>query len=598
MTTSSIGTPDAAPGLIEKLSGLTLFDGIEPRLLEAIASEFDWFSLPGGQLLFRQGDRDDSLYVVLSGRLGAFLPNDEGKEVLVRQMPRGETVGEMAVLSGEPRSATVIALRDTEVVRLSKSAFDKLIDAHPKSLRFVTDLLVRRLREPPRLAPATQAPRTIAIFPFNRDLAASSFTRTLAQTFAELGLKSNVLDHTSVDRPIEWFNALEEAHDVVLYQADAEESEWTSHCLRQADRVVLLAEATRPPAFVPPSIEAALNNPRRAVVELVLYRDQSVSPAETISLLKLVEVTQHHHVRRQVPRDFRRLARMLTGRAMGMVLSGGGARALTHIGVIRALREAGIELDLFGGASMGAIIAGGVALDWDDRILLERMKDAFGFTNPVGDYTVPLIALARGRKATGLFRKHFGEALIEDCSYPYFCVSANLTKGVLKVHRTGPIWWAVRASVAIPGVLPPMIEGSDILIDGGLVNNLPIDIMSEMRRGPIIAADASNDYGFKATVDDIDHRPLWQLFSHARQGTPNILRLLMASGTIGGHLQLKRMRGQVDLLFQPPLEEVSMLDWKAFDFTVNAGYRHTMEVLEKRKGVLFAGANHSQAAPG
>ncbi len=588
VTSIGVSSTEVAPGLLEKLIGLALFEGIETQLLATIAAEFEWFSLPGGQLLFRQGDKDDSLYVVLSGRLGAFLRNDEGKEILIRQMPAGETVGEMAVLSGEPRSATVLALRDTELVRLSKQAFDKLIDEHPRSLRFITDLLVHRLREPPRLAPSTDAPRTIAIFPFNRELAASGFVRSLAKAFEELGLKAMLLDHTSVGRPIEWFNALEDDHDVVLYAADAEETEWTRHCLRQADRVVLLAEATRPPAFLPASIEAALNNPRRAQIELVLYRDQSVTPSHTISLLKLLKVAQHHHVRRQVPRDFRRVARMLSGRAIGIVLSGGGARALAHIGVLRALHEAGVELDLFGGVSMGSIVAAGAALEWDDKVLLERMHDAFFVVNPVGDYTLPMIALTRGRMATKLFRKHLGENLIEDCAYPYYAISVNLTKSQVQVHRTGPLWWTARASVAIPGVLPPVIDGSDILVDGGVLNNLPVDVMSEMRRGPIVAVDLSGDFGFKATIDDIDHRPLWQLVRHARQGTPNIVRVLMAAGTIGSQSQTKMLRSQVDVLLSPSLAGISMLDWKSFYSTVDAGYRYAMEILEKKKGVLFS----------
>ncbi len=587
ISTRLILEPEAAPGLIEKLANLPLFHSIDPAVLETIASGLEWFSLPGGQLLFRQGDHDDSLYVVLSGRLGAFLIDDEGKEVLIRQMPTGETVGEMAVLSGEPRSATVVALRDSELIRLSKAAFDQLVDAHPKALRFVTDLLVRRLREPPRLSASAAAPKTIAIFPLNRELAASGFARALAKAFAENNLDATVLDHTSVERPVEWFNNVEDAHDVVLYEAEAEDSEWTRLCLRQADRVVLLVEASRPPSFITPTFEAALNNPRRALVELVLYRDESVAPYQTISTLKLFGAGQHHHVRRQAPRDFRRLARMLTGRAIGLVLSGGGARGMAHIGVVRALREAGIELDLFGGTSMGSIVAACGALEWDDKVLRERMHEAFAIENPVGDYTVPMISLARGRKATGLFRRHFREELIEDCPCTYFCVSANLTKGVLKIHRTGPLWLATRASTAIPGVLPPVIEGSDILIDGGIMNNLPIDVMSDMRRGPILAVDVSSDYGFEATIDDIDHRPLWQLVSHARQGTPNILRLLMAAGTISGYSQVKKLRGHVDLLIEPPLGGVSMLDWKSFDFTIDAAYRHTMEVLEKKKGVLI-----------
>ncbi|HKN01145.1 MAG TPA: patatin-like phospholipase family protein [Candidatus Binataceae bacterium] len=576
--------------LIKKLAALPLLEGVEHHLLEAIATQCDWFSLPGGQLLFRQGDKDDSLYVVLSGRLGAFLRNDEDKEVLIRQMPAGETVGEMAVLSGDPRSATVLALRDTELVRLSKPAFDRLIDEHPRSLRFITDLLVRRLKEPPRLAASTGAPKTVAFFPLDRELAASGFARSFVKAFEELGLKACVIDNSSAERPIEWFNALEEIHDMVLYEADIEVSRWTRLCLRQADRVVLLTDARRPLSHVPPAFEAALNNPRRASVELVLYRDKrSVAPSQTLALLTLFDIGQHHHVREDVPRDFRRLARMITGRAIGLVLSGGGARGLAHIGVIRALRESGIEVDLFGGASMGSIIAAGAALEWDDQILSEHIRAAFSDTNPIGDYTIPLIALARGRKATSLFRRHFGEQQVEDCPCPFYCVSANLTTGLLKVHRTGPIWLAMRASAAIPGVLPPVIEGSDILVDGGILNNLPIDVMSEMRRGPIIAIDTSRDYGFKATIDDLDRRSLWQLLRHARQGTPNIVRLLMAAGTMSSRAHLKELISHVDLLIEPPLENVSMLDWKAFDFTVDAGYRHTMEILEKKKGVLVSG---------
>jgi len=112
--------------------------------------------------------------------------------------------------------------------------------------------------------------------------------------------------------------------------------------------------------------------------------------------------------------------------------------------------------------------------------------------------------------------------------------------------------------------------------------------MSEMRRGPLIAVDASRDYGFKSTIDELDQRSIWQLLSHARQGTPNILRVLMAASTISSHTQIRKMRSHVDLLIEPPLAEVSMLDWKAFNSTVDAGYRHTMEVLEKKKGLLAA----------
>jgi NTE family protein len=581
-------TIEAPKSLVEKLSALPLLESVEPHLLDAISEEFEWFSLPGGQLLFSQGDTDDSLYVVLSGRLGAFLHGDDGKEILIRQMPAGETVGEMALLSGQPRSATVVALRDSEVARLSKAAFTKLIDEHPKALRFITDLLVRRLRQPPRLAPAAQAARTAAIFPLDRDLAATNFARSFAKAFEELGLKACVIDRNSAARPIEWFNALEEDHDIVLYEADFEPSQWTRHCLRQADRLILLADATRPLTVMPQALDDVTANPRGAPIELVLYCRQSVSPSQTLALLKRFGLTlQQHHVREGVPSDLRRLGRMITGRAIGVVLSGGGARGLSHIGVIRALRESGIEMDLFGGSSMGSIIGAGAAIEWSDEELRGHMREAFFDDNPVSDYTVPLISLVRGRKTSAFLRSHFGNRQIEDMPCPYFCVSANLTTGQLKIHRTGPLWLATRASVSIPGVLPPVIDGSEILVDGGTLNNLPIDVMSDMKRGPIVAVDVSSDWGFKATIDDIDQRPLRQLLTHARKGTPNIINILIAAGAMSSHAQVRALRNHVDLLIEPPLGDLNMLDWKKFYYAVDAGYRHAMEILEKRKGVLF-----------
>ncbi len=575
-----------------KLAALPLLESIEPHLLGAIAAQFEWFSLPGGQILFREGDEDDSLYVVLSGRLGAFLRNDHGKEILIRQMVSGETVGEMALLSGERRSAMVLAMRNTELVRLSKSAFTRLIDEHPRALRFVTDLLVRRLRDSPRLGALPEPPGTVAVIPLHPATDAAGFVRSFVRAFDELGLKACALDNASSGRSMEWFNSLEETHQMVLYQSDLEPSAWTRLCLRQADLILLLADASQPTAEASPAIWPMLAS-QRAPVELVIFRASRFDgPPKTKALLDRFDMAPHHHVREGVARDLRRLARMITGRAIGVVMSGGGARAFAHLGVLKALREAGMELDLFGGASMGSIVAGGAALEWDDRELGDRMRAAFSDVNPISDYTFPLISLSRGRKASHLLRENFGERLIEDCPCSFFCVSSNLTTSEVKVHRTGPLWLATRSSIAIPGVLPPVVEGSDILIDGGTINNLPIDVMREMRRGPIIAMDVSRAHALRATIDELDDRSLWQLFGHARSGTPNILTLLVSAGTVSSMVQVKLLRSQVDILIEPDLPDIGMLDWKSFHAVVESGYRYTIDLLEKKNGQLFASDPH------
>lgn len=586
------GSMSPTAELKTKLAALPLLEGFDSQSIEALADELVWLSLPGGQCLFRAGDREDSLYIVISGRLGAFLPNDEGQEVLARQMVSGETVGEMAMLSGEPRSASVYAMRDTELVMLSKASFERLMDEHPKTLRFVTDLLVRRLQRPPRPHAAKEAPKTIAIVPLFRG-EVTGFAHSLAQAFKEMHLDAALIDHDLSDRPVGWFNALEDSHDVLLYQADFESTPWSHLCLRQADCVLLVTDSGGEAVTTQLIAESESYVPRRAPVELaIVHGSGSYDDCDTAGMLERLKPRLHHHVRRGDARDFRKLARMLTGRAVGIVLSGGGARGLAHVGVLRALSEAGIEIDLYGGVSMGSIIAGGAALGWDDKTLTAHMRAAFTVDNPISDYTVPMVALVRGRKTSRFLRAHFLDSRIENCPFTYFCISTNVTKGRLKIHRTGPLWLATRASISIPGVLPPVVEGSDILIDGGIMNNLPIDVMSNLRRGPIIAADVTTNYGFQSSIDEIDSRPLWQLVSHARKGTPNILTVLMAAGTISSYAQVRTMRTHVDLLIEPHLSQISMLNWKAFDAVVEIGYQTTMKLIEERKGELSS-ANFS-----
>jgi NTE family protein len=578
---SANGTSSYAPELRGKLKALPILAALDDRSLNALIAKLQWLGVPGGGHLFRKGDLDTSMYIVISGRLGVYLHNEDGEEVLARQMAAGETVGELGLLSGEPRSATVVALRDTELVRLSKDTFDLLIEEHPKTLRFITDLLVRRLQRPPRLRPSVEAPKTVALIPLYKGKA-DDFAHRLAKVLEQLRGRVFLVDDTHSSRTIEWFNALEESHGYVIYQADFEPTAWTQLCLRQADCVLVIADEARD-LIINETLNHVLNK-RADALELVILHD--LLPEQwtgTGALLERVKPKLHHHVRRGNERDYRRLGRMISRQAIGMVLSGGGARGLTHVGVLRALHEAGIEIDLLGGASMGSIVGAAAAVGWDSQELSDHMRAAFTIENPVSDYTLPMIALARGRKTSRFLREHFGERQIEDSLYSYFCVSANLSTRRMKIHRSGPIWRATRASVSIPGVLSPVVDGSDLLVDGGLLNNLPVDVMSDMRRGPIMAVDVSSDSSLRSTIDEIEHRPFWQLFPHARKGTPNIVSILMAAGSIGSEMQLRDMRGLVDLLIEPPLSHIGMLHWKQFDAIVETGYRATISALEDRR---------------
>jgi NTE family protein len=278
--------------------------------------------------------------------------------------------------------------------------------------------------------------------------------------------------------------------------------------------------------------------------------------------------------------DFAHLGRLLTGRAVGLVLSGGAARGLAHIGVIRALHQSGVPIDMIGAASMGSIVAAGLALGWDDGELSHRLRHAFTDSNPVTDYTLPLLSLVKGREVTRRLRENFGEARIENLWRLYYCTSSNLTTGRAKTHRSGLLWRAVRASVAIPGILPPVIDGEEVLVDGGVMNNFPVDVMRELRRGPIIGVDVATKAAPMLTAANVGDGSLaWWIRSGFRR--PAIVNLLMRAGTVSSEAQANSYRQQVDLLLDPPIESIDLMDWHAFDRAVEAGYRSTMEALAR-----------------
>ena len=573
-----------------RLGRLALFKELRPAELDALAGELEWQGLPGGWVLFREGEQDDSLFVVVAGRLGVVTADAEGRETIISHITPGETVGEMALLSGSPRSATVVAMRDSELLRLTKQSFELLAERHPGIMRFITSLLVQRLERTSHRTVAKSSCSTIAIVPLTRSIDPAAFAQALEGALGELGTRVIAVDRREAARDTEWFTAIEEAHDTVLYRADYDPSEWTRLCVRQADRVLLLAEAERPLESQPPALSVMPAAVRGEQIEMVFIHGSGAPTQRIEEMLARFNVGFHYHVRDGRRADVARLARLIAGRAVGLVFSGGGARGFAHVGVMKAFNAAGIPFDMTGGTSMGSMIAGAAALEWEEDETVDHLKRAFVLTNPLSDYTLPLVAVVRGRKVSRLLHEHFGDALIEDCWRPFFCTSSNLTSGQAKIHRLGPIWRAIRASIAIPGVLPPVIENNQILIDGGVINNLPVDVMSAMRRGRVVGVDVAREHVLTTEADDLEGRSLWQLLSAKRRGTPNIIGLLMSAGMVNSEAQVKQRRQQVDVLIEPRLGNMGMLDWHSWESAIEHGYRQTMEILEHSRDRLVASA--------
>jgi NTE family protein len=579
--------------LRKALQRAPLFGDLDSHSMAAIERELTLLVLPGGAPLFRQGEPADAIYIVASGCLGVFRHEDDDsaeEPLLIAEIPPGNIVGEMSLLSHSQRTRSVAALRDSEVWRLARSSFDRLTSSHPE----VLPTLMRSVSMRSSLGPVKRRrqPRTFALLPAGADVPSARFAVLLEGALCRIGNQVQMLGPESLDQEPEWFARCETESSFVLYRADPTATEWTRLCLRQADCLVVVRLAdndqpTRLPFEVESAQTGAVFHRRR---ELVLLHEGRDPPAgSTAPMLAGGMYGQHHHVRLDIHADIDRLARLLTGHAVGVVMAGGGARAFTHIGVVRALRASGVPLDQVGGTSMGAIVAAAVASRWDDDELVKRFRAAFVDINPLSDYTLPLISLFAGRRVTRLLRGAFGEKEIEDLILPFYCVTANLTTSNADIHTVGRLWRWLRASVAIPGVIPPFNEAGEVHVDGGVIDNFPVRAMRRQGRGTTIGVAIDTGGALAAGADVTEPWSAWQFFRRLvwrRNETlpiPSIVRILLRSALVASTARAAHDRHAADLLIVPPMNHIDLLDWTSFDAAIEIGYRTTMEAIDKAR---------------
>jgi NTE family protein len=553
------------------LAALPLFAGLPKSIVDAAVTELEWMSLPGGRLLFEAGSPADAVYFVVSGCLGVYGPGGE----LIGRVAAGETVGEMGLIVSRPRRATVRALRDSELALLSAGTFERVLLGHPEAILRLARITVQRIDEREAEQRRVMTPRTLAVVPLDATVDVAGEAESLVNALSQFGRVDLVGRERAGSHSPQWFHERESRNDFVVYAADASDTAWSRLCLRQADIVLLAARATSDGRAWTgaPWQDGTM---RRA--ELLLLHAGAVAHGAAARWQATHPGIVHHHVRS--PGDYERVVRLLTGRAVGLVLSGGGARGFAHLGVVRALREHGVPIDLVGGTSMGGILAAGVASDWSDAELADRFKRSFVDTNPLSDFTLPIISLVSGRKVGMLLRREFGDMDIGDLPLPFFCVSSNLTTVRIAVHQQGTLWRWLRASVAIPGVLPPVFQGGEVFVDGGAMNNLPVDVMRAKARGPVIGVDCGMDRAFTTDVDATETPSVWTLFGgRAGRRRPNILRILWRAGMVNSATATLERRLQSDLLITPALESLDLLDWKGFERAIDIGYRDACERL-------------------
>ena len=329
----------------------------------------------------------------------------------------------------------------------------------------------------------------------------------------------------------------------MVFHGDSGPTAWTRFCLRQSDRVVVVAQGEARPLDCPSAARVRLDLPLNTPLSLMLLWQGAIVPARTTEWLKSVNPAGHHHIRSS--RDIGRASRLIAGRGLGLVLSGGGAKGLAHVGVIDALRMRDIQIDAVGGTSIGGIVAAVFAQEWDLAATVRTLAAGFN-RRRFSDFAVPRTALYSERAFARTLGRCFGEITIEDSPLPLFVVSTNLTEGVSAVHRTGRLVTWLRATSAVPGICPPIVEQNAVYVDGGVLNNMPTDIIRDFGVASAIAVDVGSSLEAPARLD-------------GEMGLPSIWELLWRVGTIGGDTAASRLRRDGDVMLRPEMGKIGFL---------------------------------------
>jgi NTE family protein len=555
----------ANTSLLADMRASPLLDVVDQDLLSLVAANAKALEIPRGAVLVREGGAPDALYIVAEGRIEIVLERVRG-DVSIDVLGRGDVIGDMALLLNRPRSATARAVRTSRVVRIEAADFRRLLDQSPAFSRQLATTLGARLQKTTHRRAAALPIERIALV--GGAVAAELAPRLTEAVSAIAGVECRVDDEPS-DRS---------GHLVMI--GNATDRGKLQRILRSADLAVVVVDARRGDSDVA-EIRRALGGieslPR---VELALVRPADAEPIGTRNYLRSTDAGWHH-LRRGNAADVARMARRIVGAATGIVLSGGGARGFAHIGVFRALDAAGVPIDYVAGASMGAIVGAQFAAGYGFQAMREIAVECYLGRSRLSDYALPYVALHNGAGTIRRLKRIFGERRIENLPIPYLCVSANLGTAETIVHETGKIWFATRCSCSVPGLLPPVRRRGAFLVDGGLLDNLPVGALRARCRGRIVASDVSVAADLVNAAQrpaDWRRRRRWRaLLPPARQ--PGIGAALNRAVSLASVRDSRLAGTPVDIYLQPPLDDIGMGDFDRLDEIIERGEVHARERL-------------------
>uniref|UniRef100_A0A8C9Y6Z4 lysophospholipase n=1 Tax=Sander lucioperca TaxID=283035 RepID=A0A8C9Y6Z4_SANLU len=614
----------------------------------------DWMAVEAGRAVYRQGDKSDSTFIVLSGRLRSVVAQDDGKKELAGEYGRGDLIGVVEALTHMNRATTVHAVRDSELAKLPEGALNSIKRRYPQVVTRLIHLLGQKIlgnmQQVNGLALQTPTSKwdagnpasnlsTVSILPVSEDVPLTAFTLELQHALTGIGptlllnsdsikqcLGSAALDSVHEYRLSSWLGQQEDIHRIVLYQSDSSLTPWTQRCIRQADCIIIVGLGEQEPTVG--ELERMLEGSAvRAQKQLVLlHREDGPPPKGTAEWLNMRSwISRHHHLscprrvfsRRSLPKlrelyqrvfeksadrhsDFSRLARILTGNSIALVLGGGGARGCSQVGILRALNEAGIPVDMVGGTSIGSLMGALYAEEKSNSHMRVRAREwAMGMTSffkKILDLTYPVTSMFSGASFNSSISSVFKGKQIEDLWLPYFNITTDITASSMRVHTDGSLWRYVRASMSLSGYLPPLCDPKDghLLMDGGYINNLPADVARSMGAKVVIAIDVGSRDETNLTNYGDSLNGWWLLWKRFNPLAEKVKVLNMAE--IQTRLAYVCCVRQLELVkdsdyceyIRPPIDRYGTLEFGKFDEIAEVGYQHGKTLFDvwQRSGVV------------
>uniref|UniRef100_A0A8C9WF41 lysophospholipase n=1 Tax=Scleropages formosus TaxID=113540 RepID=A0A8C9WF41_SCLFO len=613
----------------------------------------DWMAVEAGRAVYRQGDKSDSTFIVLSGRLRSVILKEDGKKELNAEYGRGDLIGVVEALTHQNRATTVHAIRDSELAKLPEGALSSIKRRYPQVVTRLIHLLGQKILQQGGLGhlalhtpgskwdagnPASNL-STVSILPVSEEVPLTAFTLELQHALSPIGptllltsdiikqrLGSAALDSVHEYRLSSWLGQQEDIHRIVLYQSDSSLTPWTQRCIRQADCIIIVGLGEQEP--VVGELERMLEGSAvRAQKQLVLlHREDGLPPQRTAEWLNMRSwISRHLHLscprrvfsKRSLPKlremyqrvfqkppdrhsDFSRLARVLTGNAIALVLGGGGARGCCQVGILRALNEAGIPVDLIGGTSIGALMGALYAEDRSySRMRIRAREWAMEMTSvfkKVLDLTYPVTSMFSGAAFNSGISNVFQSKQIEDLWIPYFNITTDISASTMRVHTDGSLWRYVRASMSLSGYLPPLCDPKDghLLMDGGYINNLPADVARSMGAKVVIAIDVGSQDETHLTNYGDSLSGWWLLWKRFNPLAEKVKVLNMAEiqtrlAYVCCVRQLESVKNSDYCEYiRPPIDRYRTLEFGKFDEIAEVGYQHGKTVFDVwcRSGVV------------